>query len=119
MQGSTFGMQDLIQLTLNVHVVNYVTTLFGASAMYVFSLFKGFNGSVPALKRLLPNHADVFYDRLDFLILVFTGSIIGTIFFHPQDTLQALSAGFGWSGAINVLVSQRPQDAAGSRAGGH
>jgi hypothetical protein len=100
---------------LNAHVINYVTTLFGASAMYVFSLFKGFNGSVPALKKLLPNRAEVFYDRLDFLILVFTGSIIGTIFFHPQDTLQALSAGFGWSGAINVLVSQRGPDPSHNR----
>ena len=117
MQVTTFGMQEFTQVVLNAHVINYFTTLFGASAMYVFTLFKGFHGSVPALKRLLPSHADVFYDRLDFVILVFTGSVIGTIFFHPQDTLQALSAGFGWTGAVNVLVSQRPPVTAAKKGG--
>jgi hypothetical protein len=104
---------DFLRVLLSDSVLRYVTTLFGASAMYVFSLFKGFTGSVPALQRLLPNRSAVFYDRLDFLILVFTGSIVGTIFFHPQDTLQALSAGFGWVGAINVLMNQKPQTAGG------
>jgi hypothetical protein len=103
-----------LRVLLSDSVLRYVTTLFGAGAMYVFSLFRGFTGSVPALQRLLPNRSTVFYDRLDFLILVFTGSIIGTIFFHPQDTLQALSAGFGWVGAINVLMNQKPQTSGGS-----
>jgi hypothetical protein len=102
--------QQFLNIALSDKVLNYVTTLFGASAMYVFSLFRGFAGSVPALKKLFPAHTDVFYDRWDFVILVLTGSIVGTIFFHPQDTLQALSAGFGWTGAINVLVSQKPPD---------
>lgn len=101
-------MHDFLTTVLNDSVIQYVTTLFGAGAMYIFSLFKGFTGAVPALKRLLPSHSEVFYDRLDFVILVITGSIIGTIFFHPRDTLQALSAGFGWTGAINVLLNQKP-----------
>ena len=78
-------------------------------AMYVFSLNKGFNGSVDFLKKMFPNHSPLFYDRIDFFVVIFVGSIIGTIFFSPANTLQALSAGFGWVGAINILLSPKPK----------
>lgn len=101
---------DFVNRILSDAVLRYLTTLFGTGAMYIFSLFRGFTGSVPALKRLMPDRTMVFYDRLDFLILVFSGSVIGTIFFQPKDTLQALAAGFGWVGAVNVLLSQKPPE---------
>jgi hypothetical protein len=85
----------------------YVITLFGAFCMYVFSLTKGFQGAVSFLKRFFPGHSDVFYDRLDFFVVILAGSIIGTIFFSPNSALQALAAGFGWVGAVNVLLSPR------------
>jgi hypothetical protein len=79
---------------------------FGSLVMYLFSLSKGFTGSVPALQRLMPGKKQVFYDRVDFGIVVVTGAVVGTLFFRPQDPLQALAAGLGWSSAINVLVTQ-------------
>ena len=88
-------------------LVYYLTTLFGATAMYVFSLHKGFQGAVDFLKRFFPGRAQVFYDRVDFVIVIFAGSLIGTIAFAPTNTLQALAAGFGWVGAINVLMNQK------------
>jgi uncharacterized membrane protein YbjE (DUF340 family) len=91
-------------------VVVFLTTLFGSVAMYMFSLYKGFEGTTPALKRLMPNKTQVYYDRLDFLFVVVTGSIIGTIFFHPKDALQGLSAGFGWVGALSVLTNPKISD---------
>src|SRR5687767_5929174 len=78
----------------------YLVTLFGATAMYAFSLQKGFPGSIPFLKKMLPLKSDVFYNRFDFALVVTSGSIIGHIFFQPVSTLEALAAGFGWVGAM-------------------
>ena len=86
--------------------VLYMTTAFGAAAMYVFSLQRGFDGSVRWLRRMWPERSDVFYDRLDFLIVVFAGSIIGSIVFSPREPYHALAAGFGWVGAVNVLINR-------------
>jgi|SRR5690349_2216902 len=84
----------------------YLVTLFGAVAMYIFSLQKGFEGAGPFLKKVLPDRSPVFYDRLDFILVTLTGSFIGWIVFAPTSSFQALAAGFGWVGAINVLISQ-------------
>ena len=77
--------------------IHYLTTLFGSAAMYIFSLNKGFEGSTKFLKKFFPGKSQVFYDRLDFFIVVLAGSMIGTIFFNPDSTLEALAAGFGWA----------------------
>jgi hypothetical protein len=103
-------MNALVDWLTNATVVNYLITHFGAMAMYLFSLAKGFGGSKPALKRLFPGKPEVLYDRLDFVAIVLAGSVIGTIFFRPLDPLQALAAGFGWTGAVNVLTSKNTQD---------
>ncbi|MFP5263730.1 MAG: hypothetical protein ACLGJB_17760 [Blastocatellia bacterium] len=103
-------MSDDLQLfgyTIPAKVVWFVITLFGATVMYMFALSKKAPGSVTFLQTILPGRTQLFYDRLDFLVVVFVGSIIGTIFFHPTDALQALSAGFGWIGALNLLVSKK------------
>jgi hypothetical protein len=86
----------------------YVVTLFGTVATYVFGLQKGFEGSVAFLRRIAPDRSDVFYSRVDFLIVTFVGSLIGLIIFAPRNAFQALAAGCGWVGALNVLLSARP-----------
>lgn len=91
-------------------LIRYLITLLGSFAMYLFSFSKGFEGSVIMLKRLFPQRKKVFYDRLDFFLVVFIGSAIGTIFFNPKDSLQALAAGFGWVGAVNILLNQKEGD---------
>jgi hypothetical protein len=88
-------------------VLFYLTTLFGATAMYVFALNKGFQGSVPFLKGFFPGRSETFYNRVDFFIVILAGSIIGTISFSPSSSLQALAAGFGWVGAMNVLMTPK------------
>lgn len=84
----------------------YFTTLFGAISMYVFSLNKGFSGSIDFLKAFFPNRQEVFYIRCDFIVVNIVGSIVGTIFFNPSSALEALAAGFGWVGAINILLKR-------------
>lgn len=74
--------------------------------MYMFSVVKGFQGTLSTLRNLLPNRSNSYYYKLDFLIVAIAGSIIGTIFFRPQDPLQALAAGLSWFGALSVLAKQ-------------
>jgi hypothetical protein len=84
-------------------VRNYFFTMCGATSLYLFSLSKGFNGSTPVLKRLFPDRKEVFYDRVDFIVVIVLGSIIGYVFFHPNTPPQSLAAGFGWIAAVNAL----------------
>jgi hypothetical protein len=81
--------------------------------MYVFSLQKGFKGAGTFLRKFFPGKSDIFYDRMDFCLVVMFGSIIGTIFFSPQSSFAALAAGFGWVGAVNTLLTA--QGASSSR----
>jgi hypothetical protein len=85
-----------------------LTTLFGAAGMYVFSNFKGFDNSINFIKRMIPGKTDTFYFRADFLLMSGSGAIIGLITFDPQGIYQALAAGFGWTGAMNVLLKADP-----------
>ena len=88
-------------------LIKYLITLLGSFTMYLYSFSKGFEGSITVLKRLFPSKKKVFYDRMDFLLVIFLGSAIGSIFFQPQDSLQALAAGFGWVGAINIMLNNK------------
>lgn len=81
-----------------------LTTALGAAGMYVFSDFKGFENSKSFLKRQFPGKKNVFYNRSDFLLMVIVGTVIGSICFSPASYLEALAAGFGWTGAMNVLM---------------
>jgi hypothetical protein len=85
-----------------------LTTLFGSAGMYVFSSYQGFDNSRNFLRNILPDRQPSFYYRLDFILMSFTGAFIGYITFKPQDIYQALAAGFGWAGAMNVLLKRDP-----------
>ncbi|MBI1924089.1 hypothetical protein HYR99_07540 [Candidatus Poribacteria bacterium] len=100
-------MENLLNSPFFDSALNYIITLFGAAVMYMFSLNNGFQGAVQFLKKFFPGRSPVFYDRGDFFIVIFAGAIIGTIFFSPSNALEALAAGFGWVGAINVLTNRK------------
>lgn len=84
----------------------FSATLLGSFAMYVFSLQRGFAGAVAFLRKMFPDHSQVFYDRLDFFLVTITGSVIGFILFDPQRVHQALVAGLGWVSAVNVVMNK-------------
>jgi hypothetical protein len=80
--------------------------------MYLFASAKGLESTVPRLKLLIPGKSDTFYYRLDFFLVIILGSLVGYIFFEPKQSIQALAAGCGWVGALNVLIQEklpRPQ----------
>lgn len=106
------GLLDFM-VTYGSEVRIVLITLFGSAGMYVFSTFKGFDNSINFLRRIVPNHSDTFYFRCDFVLMSFTGALIGLITFAPQGIYQALAAGFGWTGAMNVLLKTEPPRPAG------
>lgn len=101
------SLGDFLQ-SYGYDILHISVTLFGAAGMYVFSSFKGFENSINFLKRIIPDKSDTFYYRSDFLLVSVSGTIIGLITFSPQSVYQALAAGFGWTGAMNVLLKTDP-----------
>ncbi len=89
-----------------VQIALVLTTVFGAVCMHIFSLNRGFEGSLDSLKRLCPGRSDAWYHRVDFTVVVIAGSIIGSLVYAPSNALEALAAGFGWVGAMNVLTTR-------------
>lgn len=91
---------------MNFDYAMYAATLLGCFAMYVFSLHQGFEGAIAFLKRMFPNHSQVFYDRVDFVLVIITGSLLGYILLEPVKYSQAVVAGLGWVSAVNVIMNK-------------
>ncbi|GJH28154.1 hypothetical protein [Caballeronia novacaledonica] len=88
----------------------YVDTVIGAAAMYVFSLYHGFEGSVAFLRKMFPNRSNTFYDRCDFIVVTILGSVLGFKLLDPQHPPQAVMAGLGWVSAVTVVMNSiRPR----------
>ena len=88
-------------------MVRYLITFLGAVAVQIFTLFnKNFNGSIVFLKQFFPDRSNTFYTRVNFCICTFIGSIIGFTFFNPQSCTEALASGFGWQGAMTVMMNR-------------
>lgn len=105
----------IVSDTSFIFLFNYFITLFGATFAYMFSIRRGFTGSETFLKRFFPGKTETFYFRLDFVLVTFCGSLIGTIFYAPGNPFQALAAGIGWVGAVNVLVGTQAQESSPRR----
>jgi hypothetical protein len=86
----------------------YGASLLGAVLMYFFADRNGLEGTVPKLRLLLPGRSDTYYFRLDFVLLILVGPVVGLICFAPTNPFQALASGCGWVGALNVLLQQKP-----------
>jgi hypothetical protein len=86
----------------------YGASLLGAFLMYFFAAKNGLEGTIPRLQQLLPGRTETFYFRMDFVLVILLGPIVGLICFSPTNAFQALAAGCGWVSALNVLVQQKP-----------
>ena len=76
----------------------FTLTVFGSLLVPIFSP----NGkcdrtSLPFLRVVLPGRSPAFYNRLDFCITVFVGTVLGFLVIHPTAASDAIGAGAGWS----------------------
>lgn len=99
-------MDFIVRILTSTDFLLYLVTLLGATSTYIFSLNKGFEGATRFLRRMFPGRLKVFYDRLDFFLVIFVGSGLGFILFSPTTNPQALMAGLGWVSTVNVLLSK-------------
>lgn len=90
----------------------YAVTLFGATIMYAFSLHARFSGAREFIVKVAPHRSSVYYERMNAVIVIGAGSAIGFIVFAPTGLPECLAAGFGWVGALNVLMktAAEPRD---------
>jgi hypothetical protein len=91
-------------------VILYGISLLGAALMSIFSMNKGFPGSISFLRAVFPQKSKRFYLLLDFILVTIFGSFVGTILFNPNTAFQAFCAGIGWIGALNVVASRASGD---------
>lgn len=104
-----FNDAALFLLSHYFEIMIILTTAFGAAGMYIFSDYKGFDNSKSFLKAQFPRRKSSFYSRMDFILVVFSGTVIGLICFSPASYVEALAAGFGWTGSMNVLMKTAAQ----------
>ena len=103
-------MRNILSDQQSRAILMWLLTAFACAAMHIFSMVKGFEGSIPWLRRMWPERSDAFYHRVDFVMVVLIGSIIGYLLFRPEQIPHALTAGFGWIGAVSILVNKPPTE---------
>lgn len=101
-----------IDLIFNDTAIRIALVISGSFISYFTLSLKVVNAKINHYKRLLPNRSDTFYNRIDFVFTIATGSLIGFVFFSPTTYIAALSAGFSWPAAYRALsapVDQRTE----------
>jgi hypothetical protein len=94
--------QYLSPLFVNPTFQHYALVFLGTVTSYLFSLNKGFEGSVPFLKKQFINRSENFYSRLDLFLSTIFGSILVLVFIHPSDAVASIMAGLSWVGTLNT-----------------
>lgn len=79
-----------------------VMTLIGVAVSYFFSIQADFEGTTKALKRLFPRLSSAAIMRIDLAFVLLFGTLVAIAVCDPTNYAQALGAGIGWVGLINL-----------------
>jgi hypothetical protein len=77
--------------------------LFGAVSMQYFSGGVETQGGTQFLKVFIVDKPELFYKRVNLVIATILGATIGFLYYSPDTAMEALAAGFGWTGAVKAL----------------
>jgi hypothetical protein len=88
------------------YAILYLGALLGALILHIFSFDRGFQGAKGVLVQLWPGKTDVFYYRLNFVLMIILGPIVGLVMTDPSYVKQAFAAGLGWVGVINTAIGK-------------
>lgn len=82
----------------------YIWTVLATAFAYIYSLSQGSKSSVPFLKKNLPGRAPRFYFLVDFLGIVFVGSLIGIGLLDPNSPQEAVTTGLSWFSIASTVA---------------
>jgi hypothetical protein len=91
--------------TLDGATLGFLLTLFGAAAAYFLTLGEQ-PSTLQTLRYLFPGLRSVTYRRIDALILIAVGAVIGHFAFEHRSAIECLLAGLSWCGSLNTILRQ-------------
>lgn len=93
--------------TSHPKVTIIICTWIGALFGHILSLYdKSFQGCRPFVSRIFPNKKEVFYERIDLILLPTIGCLLAYLLLDPSDIKSATFAGLTWSGTLIALLKR-------------
>ncbi len=85
----------------------FFQTWLGAVCAHLLSLYSDdFKGTIPFVKKLLPNKSKTFYFRIDFIILPVIGALLAYVLLDPNSLKASIFAGLSWSGTLIAMLKR-------------
>lgn len=85
----------------------FFQTWLGAVCAHLLSLYSDdFKGTIPFVKKLLPNKSKTFYFRIDFIILPLIGALLAFVLLDPNSLKASIFAGLSWSGTLIAMLKR-------------
>ena len=82
-------------------------TWLGALFGHMLSLYDtSFNGCRSFLSRVIPEKKDVYYDRLELILLPVIGCVLAYLLLDPSNMKSATFAGLTWSGTLIAILKR-------------
>ncbi|MBO9574137.1 MAG: hypothetical protein J7494_00230 [Sphingobium sp.] len=98
-------MEINFQVAVAVATIWFLTAL-GCIVAFIYCEHKGIRSSEDFWRKMLPERSTAFYFRADFLLSCVVGTVIGIVAFNPNTSVEAISAGLGWTAAFGVLKAK-------------
>ena len=89
----------------------FLQTWVGALCAHLLSLYsEDFKGTIPFIKKLIPNKSETLYFRIDFFILPIIGALLAYVLLDPNSLKTSIFAGLSWSGTLIALLNRNTKD---------
>ena len=88
--------KDFLYQIFNNYPVIYIFG--GALIGHIFVGYdQEYQGTKPFFKKILPSRSEVFFERLDFIIIPFIALFFSYSIIHPETLAAAMSTGLTWN----------------------
>lgn len=85
----------------------FFQTWLGAVCAHLLSLYSDdFKGTIPFVKKLLPDKFETIYFRIDFIILPVIGALLAYVLLDPTSLKASIFAGLSWSGTLIAMLKR-------------
>lgn len=95
------------EIVSNIIESIFFQTWLGALCAHLLSLYSDeFKGTIPFVKKLIPNKSETYYFRVDFLILPLIGALLAYVLLDPTSLKASIFAGLSWSGTLIAMLKK-------------